>query len=200
MSDNSTDISATTDTSVPRPIDPKEVYENKGLIISIGRNYLDRESCEDLVQEVAIKCLRNERIRYDASRGPLTPYLARIARNVAADMWRANRRTVPTDPKVVALAKMDEEEERLKDVGIWWEEDLELLEHGLRELYLRFPSKTANSAFELFACRGMRAKDVAKKLGVEERFVNVAVHRGMKRLKAIVLRLEREDFNGRKAS
>lgn len=183
-----------------RPVTPKEVYDNKGLIIDVGRGLgWDFSSCDDLVQEVALKCWRDRRIVYDPSKGSLASYIARIARNTAVDIWRRNRyNPVPTDD--IELVTMLEAEDGFIDDGVELEKRLALLDRGIGELYRCFPSKKGNDAFVMFARKGMRAKEVARQLGVVESFVNVAVHRGLKRLTDIVCRLEREDLGMPKAS
>ena len=154
---------------------------------------------EDLVQEVAVKCWRDRRIAFDPSKGTLAGYIARIARNTAVDIWRRNRHTpVPTDD--VELVKMLDDEDSFTDDATEQEERRALLDRGISELYRRFPSKEGNDAFLMFSREGMHANEVARKLGVKERYVNVAVHRGLERLTDIVRRLEREDLKMRKAS
>ena len=177
-----------------RPVTPNEVYDNKGLIMEVGHRLgWDFNSCEDLVQEVAYNCWSDRRIAFNPSKGTLAGYLARIARNTAVDIWRKNRHNpVPTDH--VELMKMMEDEEVFTDDVEEQEERHALLERGIVELYRSFPSKEGNDAFVMFSRDGMHAKEVAQKLGVDERFVNVAVHRGLKRLTDIVRRLKREDL------
>ncbi len=183
-----------------RPVTPDEVYDNKGLIINVGQRLgWDFNSCQDLVQEVAIKCWQSGRVAYNPAKGTLPGFLARIARNTAIDMWRKNRHMpVPTDDD--ELGKMLGEGEDYMDDALEQEERRNLLELGIGEMYRRFPSKDANDAFIMFSREGMHANEVAEKLGVEERFVNVSVHRGLKRLTAIVRRLEREELELGKVS
>lgn len=197
MKKNTTTIN---NSNAVRPVTPNEVYENKGLVMEVGRRLgWDFNSCEDLVQEVAVKCWRDRRIAFDPSKGTLAGYIARIARNTAVDIWRRNRHTpVPTDD--VELVKMLDDEDSFTDDATEQEERRALLDRGISELYRRFPSKEGNDAFLMFSREGMHANEVARKLGVKERYVNVAVHRGLERLTDIVRRLEREDLKMRKAS
>ena len=182
-----------------RPVTPNEVYENKGLVIEVGRRLRwDYHSCQDLVQEVALKCWRNRRIVFDPSKGTFAGFLARIARNTAIDIWRKNRHLpIPTDD--VELVRIADNENDDTPDAPEQEKRHELLERGIDEMYRRFPSKDSNDAFVMFSRNGMHANEVAKELGVEERFVNVAVHRGLKRLTEIVRRLEREEQDMRHA-
>ncbi len=63
-----------------------EVYEQKEVIIRAGRKLgWDYASCDDLVQEVAIKCWKNPKIQYDSAKGTKKSLLARIAHNTGYD-------------------------------------------------------------------------------------------------------------------
>lgn len=181
-----------------RPVTVKEVYDNRGLIMEVAKRLgWDRASGEDLVQDVAYKCWSDRRIAFNPSKGTLAGYIARIARNTAVDIWRKNRHNpIPTDE--VELVRMMEDG-GFSDDSVEQVERVELLDRGIDELRRRFPSKGGNEAFVMFSREGMRAREVARRLGVEERFVNVAVHRGLKRLKNIVRRLERESHDMRRA-
>ena len=193
----------TSNSNTARPVTFEDVYANKEVIVAVGRRLKwDSHSCEDLVQEVALKCLWGRQIIFDPAQGRLKNLLARIARNTAVDIWRKNRHTpVPTEDIELAMmleGQVDYSDEVLEQE--LWEERRKLLEQGIREMYRRFPSKEGNEAFLMFSRDGMHAKAVAEKLGVSERFVNVSVHRGLKRLKAIVHCLSGEDCMGRKVS
>lgn len=179
-----------------RPVAAEDVYDNKGVIINVGRRLgFDHGTCEDLVQVVAFKCWKNGRIQFDPSRGSLAGYIARIARNTGLDMIR-KRKLVQFTCEGTVLEVLADSVDEYNDDSAMVEERRRycerLLQRGIDELYRRYPSKDANDAFVMFSVKGMHASEVKKKLGVEERFVNVAVHRGMKRLTAIIRRLESE--------
>ena len=176
-----------------RPVTPEEVYENKGLIIEIGKRLdMDHDSCLDLVQEVAIKCWKSKSIGFEPSKGTLQGYLARIAHNTAIDTWRKNRRNaIPIEEKDLV--------QRLENNGCHIDRELErkeisaLIERGIEQLYRRYPSKKANDAFVMRFIEAMPTKVVMATLGVDAGFVNVSVHRCLERLAAIISNMERED-------
>ncbi len=181
--------------NVVRPVAPEDVYDNKGAIISVGRRLgFDRGECEDLVQEVAFKCWKR-RIKFDPSRGSLAAYVSRIAHNIAVDKIRKNKiEQFPCEDTV--LEGLADSRDDYSDDSDWTEERWnrleKLLQRGIDEMYRRYPSKKSNDAFVMFSVKGMRGREVMKELGVEERYVNVAVNRGMERLTTIIRRLERE--------
>ncbi|MBO4345268.1 MAG: sigma-70 family RNA polymerase sigma factor [Victivallales bacterium] len=177
-----------------RPVTAEDVYDNKGAIINVGRRLgFDYDSCEDLVQEVAFRCW-DRRVQFDPSRGTLAAYVSRIAHNIAVDKIRRNKLVqFPCEDTVLEVLADGRDE---YEDGTDWEERRmrleKLLQRGIDEMYRRYPSRDANDAFVMFSVKGMRAREVMRELGVEERFVNVAVHRGMERLTAIVRRLEQD--------
>jgi len=176
-----------------RPVSPDEVYANREVIKKAGRHYhWDESSCEDLVQEVALKCWRNPSIRFNHLEGTLAGYLYQIALFTAVDIWRKNRH-LPLPVEDVELVAMLEAEVPEKFDTELHKERMKLLELGIREMYRRYPSKDGNDAFVMFSRYGMSARQVAEKLSVEERFVNVAVHRGVERLAKIVRRMELDE-------
>jgi len=65
--------------------------EIQGVIRKAGRRKgLDNESCEDLIQEVAIKCQFHPSICFDERKGSVIGYLKRIAERAASDMQEKN--------------------------------------------------------------------------------------------------------------
>ena len=176
-----------------RSVSPEEVYANKGLILDVARRLgFDYNSGLDLVQEVALKCWKDPRVRFDPLKGTLAGYLNRLARNMAVDIWRKNKH-VPCPVEDAELLERLESEVPESDVAELREMRCKMLERGVKEMYSRYPSKEGNDAFVMFSMEGMPARQVAEKLHVEERFVNVAVHRGMKRLTDIVSKMERDE-------
>lgn len=176
-----------------RPVSPEEVYANRRLVMNVAKRLgLDYDSGKDLVQEVAIKCNNNPKIRFNPLKGTLTGYLARIAFNTAVDMTRRNKHLPVPMEDVELAARMEAEVPEMVDEELYRKRG-ELLERGIREMYRRYPSTEGIDAFVMFWRYGMHAKQVAEKLLVEERFVNVAAHRGLERLKDIVRRLARDE-------
>ena len=184
---------ATEKNDARRPVTPEEVYENKGLIIEIGRRRgMDYNSCMDLVQDVAIKCWKSKGFCFDPSMGTLQGYLARIARNTAIDTWRKNRHNAtPTEEeKLVPM---------LEDNGCHIDRELDrkeiraLIDRGIEEMYKLYPSKTANDAFVMRFIEDLPTRTVMDALAVDENYVNTSVHRCTKHLAAIIRQLERND-------
>ena len=183
----------TIEKNVRRPVTPEEVYENKGLIIEVGKRLgMDHDSCMDLVQDVAVKCWNNRHIGFDPSKGTLQGYLARIARNAAIDTWRKNRHNaIPIEEKELVL--------RLENNGCHIDRELArkeiraLIDRGIEILYKLYPSKNANDAFVMRFIEDVPTKAIMATLGVDEGFVNTSVHRCLKRLATIISQLERED-------
>jgi RNA polymerase sigma factor (sigma-70 family) len=183
-----------------RPVSPEEVYANRGLIIDVAQGLgWDRDSAQDLVQEVAIKCWSRATLLYNPARGSLASFLAMVARSTAVDMWRNKMQYLPIPMEEVTLVALVDAEVSEKDEVEIREKRMRLLDHAVEELNRQYPSQKANEAFLMFSRQGKSGKEVAKMLGVEERYVNVAVHRGMERLKGIANRLRQED-NWRDAS
>ena len=177
-----------------RPIEAKEVYDYSEVIMNVARRLgWDYDRSQDLVQEVAIKCHFNPRIRYNPEKGTIAGFLARLARNTAVDMYRKNKKHMDnTDyidgAELEAIAPEFKMEENELTERRW-----ELLSRGIRELCRRYPSKPGIDAFLMAYVNGMSGKTIAKKLGVDESFVYMATHRGLVRLKKIVRQMERDD-------
>ena len=181
------------DNSKARRITPEEVYENKSVIMGIAsRLGWDRESQKDLVQEVAFKCWNDHRIVFNPERGTIEKFLKCIAWTTAIGIYRKNKLVlVPTDD-IEMTATIDSESSDNEE-NEETERQFKLLRKGYDMLYRRYPSKLSNDAFLMFKRDGKHAKEIMKELGVDERFVNVAVHRGFERLREIVLKLDREE-------
>ncbi len=178
---------------VRRPVSPEEVYENKGLIIEIGRRLgMDLDSCQDLVQDVAVKCWNDKRIGFDSSKGTIQGYLARIARNTAVDTWRKNRHNaIPIEEKDLVQKREDSGCHVDKELDM--KEIRALIDRGIEKMYMLYPSKNANDAFVMRFIEDIPTKAIMETLAVDEGFVNVSVHRCIKRLATIIRQFEHED-------
>lgn len=190
--DCDSNATATADTEI-RPVSPEEIYANQWVIMDVAKRLgWDYDSRRDLVQEVALKCWNNPRFRFTPQRGSLAGYLACIARSIATDMWRKSRRCpLPMEDLELMLGADDgatgtDDEELLA-------RRRELMARGIRELRRRYPSKAGTDAFLLFSRDGLSAREIAGRLQVKESFVNVAVHRGVGRLREIVRELARDE-------
>ncbi len=181
------------DNNETRQITPEEVYENKSVIMGIAsRLGWDRESQKDLVQEVAFKCWNDHRIAYNPAKGTITSFLKCIAWTTAIGIYRMNKIVLVPTEEIEITATIDAESCDNEDYEEK-ERQLKLLRKGYDVLCSRYPSKASNDAFLMFKRDGKHAKEIMKELGVDERFVNVAVHRGFERLREIVLKLDREE-------
>ena len=124
------------------------------------RLYWDYDSGKDLVQEVALKCWRDPKIRFNPRKGTLEGFLYRIARNTAVDMWRKNKnKIVPCPVDDVELTAMLEGLPQERDDAEFREKCREMLERGIREMYRRYPSKDGNDAFVMFSRDGASGGD-----------------------------------------
>jgi len=123
---------------------------------------------DDLVQDTLIS-LHAKRASYDPSR-PFYPWLAAIARY----RW------------VDALRKLTQTEElHDADAVVEHEEDAVLSRLSLDSLLVRLPPAQAN-AITLTRVEGLSIKEAARICGQSESLVKVNVHRGLKRLAALV--------------
>jgi len=123
---------------------------------------------DDLVQETLLS-LHAKRASYDSSR-PFYPWLAAIARY----RW------------VDALRKLTQTEELHEgDAIVEHEEDAVLSRLSLDSLLARLPSAQAN-AITLTRVEGCSIEEAARICGQSESLVKVNVHRGLKKLAALV--------------
>ena len=152
----------------------------------------DYDSRRDLLQEVALKCWNNPRIRFNPQRGSLAGYLACIARSIATDMWRKSRRCPLPMEDLEQMLGADGGEAGADD-GELLARRRELMARGVRELRRRYPSKAGIDAFLMFSHDGLSVREIASRLQVKENFVNVAAHRGVERLRNIVRELARDE-------
>ncbi len=123
---------------------------------------------DDLVQETLIS-LHTKRASYDAAR-PFYPWLAAIARFRWVD---ALRKLTKTEELHEADAITDSEE------------DAVLSRLSLESLLVRLPPAQAN-AITLTRVEGLSVAEAARVCGQSESLVKVNVHRGLKKLAALV--------------
>jgi len=125
---------------------------------------------DDLVQEVLL-AVHNKRASFDGSR-PFLPWLAAIARYRWVDHLRSVYRR---------------EEEALEghepaDEG---EEDAVLARISLERLFVKIPDRQAE-VIELVKIEGLSIQEAARKSGQTESAVKVNIHRGLKKLSALI--------------
>ena len=125
---------------------------------------------DDLVQEVLL-AVHNKRASFDGSR-PFLPWLAAIARYRWVDHLRSVYRR---------------EEEALEghepaDEG---DEDAVLARISLERLFVKIPDRQAE-VIELVKIEGLSIQEAARKSGQTESAVKVNIHRGLKKLSALI--------------
>lgn len=123
---------------------------------------------DDLVQETLLS-LHAKRAAYDPSR-PFYPWIAAIARYRWVDALRR---------------KIQVEELHEGDAVVDHEEDAVLSRLSLDSLLVRLPA-AQSSVITLTRVEGRSIKDAARISGQSESLVKVNVHRGLKRLAALV--------------
>lgn len=133
----------------------------------------DRGTAEDLVQEVFVRMLKY-RGTYK-SEAEFTPWMFKLARNAATDLWRARPKELQHDPEAPEPAAelhhpvetMTQEQQERRLVAA-----LESLPSEKRELLM------------LARFSEMRYDEIGELLGVSVGAIKVRVHRAMKDLKA----------------
>ena len=181
--------------TTPRQITPEEIYDHKALIIDLGLKLgLDRSTCDDFIQYVTLKCYGNAKIVYDPSKGSLEGYIYRIAHNVCIDrFYRFNRRKVKlTYTDEAELFDHQDAIDSFREESLDRRERLELIKTGIDRLSEISISTKQLQAFLIYVNENCSSKEIARKLGVTESFVNVAKHRCIERLKDIVNKLVRD--------
>lgn len=125
---------------------------------------------DDLVQDVLL-AIHNKRASYDPTR-PFLPWLSAIARY----RW------------VDHLRKVYKHEADLLEDGDAFEdsqEDVVEARVSLERLFVHLPEKQA-TAIELVKIEGLSIREAAQKTGQSESLVKVNIHRGLKKLSAII--------------
>jgi RNA polymerase sigma-70 factor (ECF subfamily) len=139
------------------------------------------ETSRDLVQEVFFRILKyRETYRDD---GSFLPWFYRLARNACYDHLRGSGREVPADVEAMeevdpGPAPSDEAERR---------EEVRLLSRALHRLPV---DKRELLVMARFGALGYR--EIAETLGTSVGAVRVRVHRALKELRQVYLRMERE--------
>ncbi|MEP5938019.1 MAG: sigma-70 family RNA polymerase sigma factor [Erythrobacter sp.] len=129
---------------------------------------------DDLVQDVML-ALHNKRATYDPDR-PFLPWLAAIARY----RWVDHLRKV-----------YKHESDLLEDNDAIEESDEEAIAArvSLERLFVHLPKKQAE-AIELVKIEGHSIRETAERTGQSESAVKVNIHRGLKKLSALVEKAE----------
>jgi RNA polymerase sigma factor (sigma-70 family) len=124
---------------------------------------------DDLVQETLIS-LHNKRASFDATR-PFLPWLAAIARYRWIDQLRKTHRAAEIE---------------LEDThGVDSEEDVVAAQLSLETLLAQIKPEQAE-AIRLVKIEGLSIVEAARQSGQSESLIKVNIHRGLKRLSALV--------------
>ena len=129
---------------------------------------------DDLVQEV-LMAVHNKRATYDPSR-PFLPWLAAIARYRSVDHLRRVYRNAEE-----ALEDYDAPQDG--------EEEAVMARLSLDRMFGQIPQKQAE-VIELVRIEGLSIHEAAKRSGQSEAAVKVNIHRGLKKLSALVEKAE----------
>ncbi|MGB7372721.1 sigma-70 family RNA polymerase sigma factor [Pontixanthobacter sp.] len=129
---------------------------------------------DDLVQEV-LMAVHNKRATYDAAR-PFMPWLAAIARYRWIDHLRKVYRN---------------EEDTLQDFDAAEDSDEEavLARMSLERLFVQIPEKQS-AVIAMVKIEGLSIKEAADKSGQTESAVKVNIHRGLKKMSALIEKAE----------
>ncbi len=138
------------------------------------RRRVPPEQVDDLVQEVLI-ALHTKRATWDPAR-PFLPWLAAIARYRWVDHLRRVYREA---------GEALEDDAGAQDSG----EDGVLARLSLDRLFARLPSGQAQ-AIELVKIEGLSIEEASQRSGQSESLVKVNIHRGLKKLAALVEKAE----------
>ncbi len=125
---------------------------------------------DDLVQEV-LMAVHKKRSTYDPTR-PFLPWLAAIARYRWIDHLRK-------------VYRREEEALGERDFGEDSEEDAVLARMSLDRLFVQIPDKQAE-VIEMVKIEGLSIREAANRSGQSESAVKVNIHRGLKKLSALV--------------
>lgn len=129
---------------------------------------------DDLVQEVML-AVHNKRATYDPGR-PFLPWLAAIARYRWVDHLRKVYRNAE-DGMDDFDAPEDSEEESV------------IARLSLERMFVQIPDKQA-AAIEMVKIEGLSIREAAERSGQSESAVKVNIHRGLKKLSALIEKAE----------
>lgn len=133
------------------------------LILSyVKRKLFDKEDAEDIVQNAFLNFYKSIN-RFDTQR-PILPYLYQIVKNEMKMFWRAQKKTVPLDEKMI----IEEKEELI---------DLDFIKNQLEKL-----SKEQKKAIQLIT-EGFSYKEIAKFLGKPINTIRTIIRRARLKLK-----------------
>jgi RNA polymerase sigma-70 factor (ECF subfamily) len=153
---------------------------------------LAEADAEDAAQQTLIAFSESYRDgKYDPLKGRLRVWLFGIARNQVRNL---RRRIGQHEMQVVDETQHTGFFARLPDDDVFeriWEEEWRdaVVRQCLAEVAREFDERTLR-AFELFAWKGQTAQEVAQQLDMTPNAVFIAKHRVMKRIRALIPRME----------
>lgn len=163
------------------------------MIVSYARRLgLGEDDAQDAAQQTLIAFNTSYQDgKYEREKGRLRTWLFGIARN---QILNARRRRQKREVQVVDASGETQFFNRVEDEGemaeLWEQEWREaVLRQCLEEIRREFDAKTLE-AFELFAWKGKSAQEVGEKLDMSANAVFLVKHRVMKRIKALVPKME----------
>ncbi|MDR1723612.1 MAG: RNA polymerase sigma-70 factor [Tannerella sp.] len=145
----------------------------KDLVMFAGRFIPDKSSCEDIVQSIFMKLwIDRETINIETS---IKSYLLQSVRNGCLDELRHRK---------IVLQHQSDEQLSQTDIDTDAEDRLNYLDlqRSLKQALKKIPD-TLREAYELHRFRNMKYKDIAAKLNVSERTVEVRISKAIAMLR-----------------
>lgn len=151
-----------------------EVYAHDGQLKAyLHRRFPDQRDVEDVVQE---SYLRLWKARAATPIKSVKAFLFRVARNVALDHHRRDRRSVEINVGILSVENViDETADITESISTLEKERL------LADALATLPSR-AHEVMILCKINGQSHAEAARQLGISERTVDEHLRRGMKRL------------------
>jgi RNA polymerase sigma factor (sigma-70 family) len=138
----------------------------------------DRTAAEDLVQDIFVRILRYRGTYRDGGR--FETWLFRIARNTRADYFRTRQPVDPLSTRALATPEPGPGPMQQLESG----RELACLQQAL--LHLR---EDKRDLIVLARYHGMKHEQIAELLGIETGAVKVRIHRALRELRDVFLRL-----------
>lgn len=166
----------------------QEFYDKyKAMIFAIGAaRHLNKEECEDLMQEVALICSRKlQNFIYDPERCHFRSFLFKIATNVSFNLLRkkTNHQADVLGDDYAVVPELD--------IKFMQEYEQFLLDRSLLILKNSVSSESYLS-FDMLFCQKLSIAEVVAKTGFSTSRLYTQKHRCLKKLRAIIQELIRE--------
>ena len=141
------------------------------LVLFCGNFIKDKDSCEDIVQSIFLKLWNEKNIQIETS---LKSYLLKAVRNSCFDEFRHLEivRQYETEYENTVLDSYDTEN------YVLYSDLHDHLRHALEQV-----PELYREAFELNRCEGLTYREIAEKLNVSERTVEVRVSKTLELLR-----------------